>query len=69
MSIIYYAAQLGEPEQFLVEFFKLTKSDLNFIEADMFEEPNIWANILFLVKMAKWDIPENKRFAQLSCLD
>ena len=69
MSIIYYAAQLGEPEQFLVEFFKLTKSDLNYIEADMLEEPNILANILFLVKMAKWDIPENKRFAQLSCLD
>ena len=28
MSIIYYAAQLGEPEQFLVEFFKLTKKRL-----------------------------------------
>ena len=53
MSIIYYAAQLGEPEQFLVEFFKLTKRDLNYIEADMLEEPNILANILFLVKMAK----------------
>ena len=36
MSIIYYAAQLGEPEQFLVGFFKLTKSDLNYIEADTF---------------------------------
>ena len=36
MSIIYYAAQLGEPDQFLVEFFKLTKSDLNYIEADTF---------------------------------